>query len=697
MRHLGCVSFLLLVSTASAQPLPGEALIQNYFKRHAKEINATTLSEYKTKEQWEKAKPELRRQLLEMLGLWPLPAKTDLKAVRTGTIDMPKYTVEKIQFQSLPGLYVTGNLYVPKPAPKNAPTVLYVCGHGNVVKDGVSFGSKVHYQHHPAWFAENGYVALVIDTLQLSEIPGLHHGTYRQKMWWWHTLGYTPAGVECWNAMRALDYLESRPEVDAKRIGVTGRSGGGAYSWWIAATDERIQCAIPVAGIADLQAHLNEGYPGRLEKGVIAGHCDCMFMVNTYRWDFAMVAALVAPRPLLLGNSDKDDIFPVPGYRRLAEKTRAIYELYGAGNKFALLETQGPHTDTPELRAGAFKWMNRWLKNDTGEVSEGKFERFTPEQLKVFAKIPEDAINTSIQDTFIKPATIALPKAPEVTRSWWPGEKAKLEQALKEKVFRNWPSQAPRTVAKPAGDHTHDGVRLRAWDFTSEDGIELRLWVMQAAKTEKPSLVVLNTLDDEGFREWCADLGNEFASLLQTTTIKGDAAKFKQHKAVMEKQQWAFAAVCPRGIGPTRWADAGTPNDIQYRRRFALVGQTLDSMRVWDVRRAVQTVRSLDAIKDAPLWLQGKQQMAGIALYAGMYEPAVARLDLWYLPTTHHDGPHFLNVRKYLDMPHALALAAPKPIKLYVKDADAAKAWAWPMELQQALGQSTLQIRPVGE
>ena len=109
-----------------------------------------------------------------------------------------------------------------------------------------------------------------------------------------------------------------------------------------------------MAGIADLQAHLNEGYPGRLEKGVIAGHCDCMFMVNTYRWDFPMVAALCAPRPLLLGNSDKDEIFPVPSYRRLAAKVRNIYDLYGAGDKFALLETEGPHQDTPELRSALF-------------------------------------------------------------------------------------------------------------------------------------------------------------------------------------------------------------------------------------------------------------------------------------------------------------------------------------------------------
>ncbi len=184
-------------------------------------------------------------------------------------------------------------------------------------------------------------------------------------MWWWQALGYTPAGIECWNAMRALDYLETRKEVDAKRIGVTGRSGGGATSWWIAAADDRPQCIVPVAGIADLYAHVVEGVAPRLRQGVISGHCDCMYFVNTYRWDFGRVMALCAPRPLLLGNSDTDDIFPVAGYRRPAAKAKRIYELYDAADHFALLETKGPHKDTPELRLGAYRWMNRWLKNDT--------------------------------------------------------------------------------------------------------------------------------------------------------------------------------------------------------------------------------------------------------------------------------------------------------------------------------------------
>ncbi len=711
MRAVLALAFLIPLTAVAADPpkkdpepkkesvvFPGEAATRQYFQRQVKDIQDATLTPYKTKEDWEKARPELKRQLLDMLGLWPLPARTELKPVVTGTVDAPKFTVEKLHFQSKPGLYVMANLYVPKPAPQKAPCILYVCGHGNVIKDGVSFGSKVFYQHHPAWFAEHGYVCMVIDTLQLAEIQGFHHGTHQLGQWWWQGLGHTPAGVECWNAMRAIDYLETRPEVDAKRVGVTGRSGGGAYSWWITATDERVACAVPVAGIADLQSHLLEGYPGRFEKGVIAGHCDCMFMVNTYRWDFATVAAMCAPRPVLLGNSDADDIFPVPGYRRLAEKTRHIYGLLGAADKFALLETKGPHMDTPELRAGAFQWLNRWLKNDNAEVKDPTpATKFEPAQLKVFAKIPEDERNTRIQETFVPAAVIEAPKSSEVAKAWWPAKREEMLKELREHTFRNWPKEVD-LATKPAGDKTHDGVRLRAWDFISETGVELRLWLMTAATTEKPALVVLNALTEADWKTWCADLGPEFAEVLQVPkTLKQDEAKFKQNKAVMEKMKWAFAAVCPRGVGPTRFAEAGSRDEIQYRRRFALIGQTWEGQQVWDVRRAFQTLGKLGELKDVPRWLQGKQDMATVALFAALFEPAVARLDLWQLAPTFKTAPPMLNAWRHLDIPQALALAHPMNVKLYVKDEAARQAWAWPLELQKALGKETLQLRVVGE
>jgi hypothetical protein len=693
---LPSVASLLVAADPPPDTSRGDRMLDAYFRHQTQRIADACLADIKTKADWERKRPELRRQFLDMVGLWPLPPRTELKPVVTGKIEAEAFTIEKLHFQSSPGLYITANLYVPKQAKFPAPAVLYVCGHGNTVVDQVSYGSKVNYQHHPAWFAEHGYVCMILDTLELGEIRGEHHGTSRAGMWWWQTLGYTPAGIECWNGMRALDYLESRREVDPKRLGVTGRSGGGATSWWIAAADDRPQCIIPVAGIADLQAHVVEGIAPRFRKGVISGHCDCMYFVNTYRWDFAQVVALCAPRPLMLGNSDADDIFPVPGYRRLAEKVRRIYDLYGAGDKFVLLETTGPHKDTPELREGAFRWMNRWLKNDTGPVTDPDRPRFTPQQLKVFDRLPPDAVNTTIHETFVKPAQTPLPP-PGQAGDWWKTRSREWLQALRDQVFQGWPEKPPPLHLRSAADIKHQGLRLRAFDFTSEEAVELRLWLLTAEKVEKPSLVVLTAVDEPGWQEWIQDLGPAFKEALQLQNDpKLDEAKFAQNRKALEFHKWAFATIAPRGIGPTRWAEANTPADVHIRRRFALLGQTLDGQRVWDVRRGLAVLREQSDLKGVPLWLQGKGEMAGIVLYAALFEPDVARLDLWHPPGSHRQGPILLNVRRILDLPQALALAFPRPIRLYVKDEAEAKKWDWPLQLQQRLGGEYLKIRQVG-
>ena len=221
---------------------------------------------------------------------------------------------------------------------------------------------------------------------------------------------------------------------------------------------------------------------------------------------------------------------------------------------------------------------------------------------------------------------------------------------------------------------------------------------MSAATTEKPSIVILNALGESDFKTWCADLGPEFAGILGTTApVRRDEAKFSQNKAVMEKMKWSFAAVCPRGIGPTRFAEALGRDEVQYRRRFALIGQTWEGQQVWDVRRALQSLGKLGETREAPLWLQGRDEMATIALFAGIFEPSVARIDLWNLAPTFKSAPPMLNAWRHLDIPQAVALAHPKNVKLYARDARAAEAWAWPLELQKALGGQTLQVRVAGD
>ncbi len=342
--------------------------------------------------------------------------------------------------------------------------------------------------------------------------------------------------------------------------------------------------------------------------------------------------------------------------------------------------------------------MERWLHRSGSDVTEQERPRFTPQQLKVFDHPPSDAINGIVQETFLKTVEPRLPQAPAVARDWWAGQRHEWLQSLQAKVFGGWPDKPADLNARPAADIRHNGLRLRAFDFVSEEAVELRLWLLTAEKVVKPSLVVLTAVDEAGWQEWLQELGPRFQdALLVGTEPKLDEAKFTQTRKTLEFYQWAFATVAPRGIGPTRWAEDGTPADTHIRRRFALLGQTLDGQQVWDVRRGLAVLRNVPDLAGAPLWLQGKGEMAGIVLYAGLFEPDIARLDLWHPPTSHHEGPFFLNVARILDMPQAVALALPRQVRIYVKDAAEAKAWSWPLQLQQAFGQDSLKIREVGD
>src|SRR5882672_2985907 len=438
-----------------------------YFKAQTEQIASSCLADIKTADDWNAHKEQYRQQLAEMLGLWPMPEKTDLHATITGRIDQGDFIVENLHYQSMPHLYVTANLYLPKKIESRLPAIVYVCGHSPVKKGNVSYGNKTAYQHHGAWFAKNGYVCIVLDTLQLGEIEGIHHGLYREKMWWWMSRGYTPAGVEAWNSIRAIDYLVSRPEVDPTKIGITGRSGGGAYSWWTAALDERVACAVPVAGITDMQNHIVDG--------TIEGHCDCMFMTNTYRWDFAQVAALVAPRPLLISNSDKDTIFPLDGVERLHSQVARIYKLNKAEKNLGLLITEGPHKDTQELQLPAFKWFNRFLKNDQGPIqmlTQDKY--FEPEQLRVFkaGQEPKDSINLKIAQEFIgQGRTPPVPESAEALSQMREG----LLEVLKAQTFGGWPKEEAPLDVKEIASGEKDGWKLTAYEFASDGNVRPRL------------------------------------------------------------------------------------------------------------------------------------------------------------------------------------------------------------------------------
>jgi len=676
-RLLGALALLFcwpLCAAAQDSAAKADFDLAEYFRQQTAQLDDSWLRELPSLEAWQAKRPQLELQLREMLGLHPWPEKTPLAPEVTGAIERDDFRVEKLHFQSRPGLYVTANLYLPKQIDQPVPVVLYVCGHGPVKKNGVSYGNKVSYQHHGAWFARHGMACLMIDTLQLGEIEGLHHGTYREGMWWWLNHGYTPAGVEAWNCVRALDYLETRPEIDAKRIGVTGRSGGGAYSWWIAALDERIKAAVPVAGITDLEDHVVDG--------CVEGHCDCMYFVNTYGWDYATAAALIAPRPLLLANTDHDEIFPLAGVMRIYGKLRHIYDLYGAADRLGLNITPGGHNDTQDLQIPAFRWLAHHLKNgDKSIISDAAVPFFEPEELKVFATLPADQKNTTIQEEFVALAGQAKPL--QNVRDWERLRTGALA-LLREKSFRAWPQEFGDALPVELAAVSADGIRLTEYDLETQPSVHVRLVALVGDEASPPTAATLQVADAAQWKQLLSGLRVHFSeSLPGEAEVAADEGEWGRLKSQLADGR-ALLFLAPRGIGPSAWS-GDERKQTQIQRRFYLLGQSVDGMRVFDICQALRGLQNIESLRDVELTLAGRGTMAGNALYAALLADGVAKLQLVDLPHTHRNGPYLLNVSQIWELPQAVAAALERmPVELIGGDGE---AWNYPAEVAALLGE----------
>lgn len=558
---------------------------------------------------WKRRRPEIHRQFLDMLGLQPMPARTPLNAQVTGGFERDGYRVENIVFESQPKLYVTGNLYLPKTASK-VPAVVYVTGHSPD-----PLGAKVNYQHHGIWFAKHGFAAFVLDTIEFGEIPGIHHGTHDLQMWHWLSLGYAPAGVEVWNAIRALDYLETRPEIDAKNAGITGRSGGGAVSWFTAAADDRFKVVSPVHGSWSVGP--------QIAHDSVRENCDCIYFWNTYQLDLPIVGALIAPRPLNIVNATKDEMFPPAGYRLLFECLRPVYEWYGAKDKLAQFDAETGHSDTPVYRKSANEWLNRWMRQDTRPYVEETIKTEDSSSLKVLKGPPAGARNEGIDRSFIPPRK-SKPKAQVVTE-------------LKDKVYRAFPSQRVpfdtwKTKYNMWTSRFADSFRV---EFNTEENIRVtgQLFIPRDGRSSHPALIYAKGKDDLVY-------GVDYDNLLSAYA----------HHVVL--------VLHPRGVD----YPIDNMRTAAIKMSFALLGTTLETMQLWDILQSVNFLLDGEKLNVQGISVYGRKHMGGLALHAAGLDPRITRVILDDPPVSHWQGPAMLNVLRITDLPEIARMIAPREI-----------------------------------
>jgi cephalosporin-C deacetylase-like acetyl esterase len=595
------------------------------FRRHL-ELRGSAITESQFRgigglADWQRRRPEILRQFLDTLGLDPLPARTPLNARRTGGFERARYRVENIVFESMPGLYVTGNLYLPKTSGSVAsPAILYVSGHSPG-----PHGAKVDYQRHGIWFAQNGFVALLLDTIEFGEIPGIHHGTHNLEMWYWLSLGYTPAAVEVWNAIRALDYLEARTEVDRSRIGMTGRSGGGAITWFTTAVDDRIKAAAPVHGTWTVGPHV--------AGDTVRENCDCIYFWNSYLLDLPAVGALIAPRPLKIVNAGKDGAFPPAGYHKLSELLRPVYSWHSAADRISDFELSTGHQDLPPYRKEANEWLARWLTGKVIPFDESDVELVEPQQLRVLKAQPPNARNEGIHKDFIRSHKLTEPKS----LAEWQRRQARLLADLRQKVFRAFPKdRVPFDAWKgPERVWTTRYADSYNVEFATEAGLRVhgQLFVPRSGKSAHPALIYVRGEDDivypVDYDNLLSALGNHVVFVLKPRAVDYGMDNFR--------------------LAATKMT-AG------------LLGTTLESMQLWDVLRSLDYLADEEKLALKGISVYARNHMSAIAMYAAALDERITRVIVDDPPESHWSGPAFLNVLRYTDIPEVAALIAPREL-----------------------------------
>ena len=344
-----CLTVVVLLSwSAQAAVQEPQLCVGNYqTEEQAKEQLARFAATYSTQAQWQQRAQRIREGILRGAELLPMPKKCPLNPIIHSRREHDGYTVENAAFESLPGVFVTGNLY--RPTKGTGPFAGILCPHGHW-SDASDYGRfRPDMQKRCATFARMGAIVFACDMVGYGDWANAGWDHKRAEVF----------KLQLWNSIRAVDFLTSMKDVDPKRIAVTGASGGGTQSFMLAAVDDRIAVSVPVVMVS---AHFfggcvcESGMPVHKHKGHETSNVE--------------IAAAMAPRPLMLISDGKDWTKNTPDVEY--PHIRNVYGLFGAQDKVEYLHLpEEGHDYGLSKRMGAYKFLAQHLGLPLANVTDG--------------------------------------------------------------------------------------------------------------------------------------------------------------------------------------------------------------------------------------------------------------------------------------------------------------------------------------
>ncbi|HVP48843.1 MAG TPA: acetylxylan esterase [Bryobacteraceae bacterium] len=573
-------------------------MMQEYLLRLAGEITARrqerlrALRSESDIRSWQESN---RARFLELIGGLPRE-RTALHPRITGTLVRDGYEVRKIIFESLPEFYVTANLYVPSRGQPPYPAVLAPCGH--------SLNGKAYaeYQHLYIGLVRRGYVVLTWDAVshgerfQLWDFVFRHRGLAEKSNEHGilgireYLLGQNLARYLIWDGVRALDYLAGLPEVDATKIGVTGNSGGGALSTYLAMLDSRIAAASIVTFLSSI--------PKKIEARILDAEADPeqdiqgLFGAGI---DHAELAGMIAPRPVLIGAALRD-FFPIAGTRETFAELKVLYEKLGAAERVDMAAFDHEHMYSQPLREATCRWFDKWLKDVDNEVNE------LPATIEPDAEL-ECTETGQVVSSLGGKRLIDFDRAELRALTRGRGDVA---NALRKKLGL---LPVMEDTREKVSDIRAVGFRVEKLVLKPEAGITVPVRIVTGERTGGGVVVYLRD------REGAHDTPEFFERLAKKgrTVVIADVRGFGETKS-------------PRNVPDKRmyYYHPRDGMDADYAYAALSLGRPLAGMRVQDALAVVRMARSL--VKGSPLTLVGRGWAGLIALFCAAVEPAVDRL-----------------------------------------------------------------------
>ena len=323
----------------------GVNLANAYLKGQVEKMSARPTVALTDFEQVRKAR---KRELYKMLGLEPMPPKTPLNVKKTGVLQGEGFHIEKITFESRPKFYVTAHVYVPEtPSTGKRPIIVNVIGHWPHKK------SQDRVQQRCQFEALQGYIAIVIDSPGhsfegenlIERRPEGEHGDYALTEG-----GTNTTGFYVWDAIRALDYMATRPDTDMTRVGITGASGGGLATLYAFAADDRYRAAVPVVYMSSMEVAPDNG-------------CLCNHVPGTCQiGDRSDVAAIQAPKPVYIMGAQNDGEFTPEGMDLTHRKMEQTWREFGKGADALAQVYAGGHDYSKPMQESMIGFFNKYLR-----------------------------------------------------------------------------------------------------------------------------------------------------------------------------------------------------------------------------------------------------------------------------------------------------------------------------------------------